>query len=131
MFLVHFAACPCRLSEHHSWTKAWNDHNLKDILSHYSERILFRSPKVKLIFPNRTSTSITNKKDLEEYFSLGLRKFPHQRIVPVEYFLKHQIVIFKYQGTPDNKIYWSVMEKFEFNKDGLSDESSVYYGTEH
>jgi ketosteroid isomerase-like protein len=36
-----------------SWTKAWNDHNLKDILSHYSEKILFHSPKVELVVPNR------------------------------------------------------------------------------
>ncbi|MDP9290089.1 MAG: hypothetical protein M3P08_18105 [Thermoproteota archaeon] len=55
------------------WTKAWNDHSLKDILSHYSEKILFHSPKVKLVYPNRMSAMITNKKDLEEYFSLGLK----------------------------------------------------------
>jgi len=113
-----------------SWTKAWNDHNLKDILSHYSEQILFHSPKVELVFPNRTSATITNKKDLEEYFSLGLKKFPDLRFVPVEYFLKDHIVIFEYQGTPDNKICSSVMEKFEFGKDGWIEKSSVYYGTE-
>jgi hypothetical protein len=78
-----------------SWTKAWNDHNLKDILSH-----------------------------------LGLKKFPHLHFVPVEYFLKDHEVIFEYQGTPDNKTYWSVIEKFEFGKNGLIEESSVYYGTE-
>ena len=58
------------------WVKAWNDHNIKEILSLYSENILFSSPKVKLLYPNRTSATITNKKDLEEYFSLGLKKFP-------------------------------------------------------
>jgi hypothetical protein len=94
------------------WTKARNDHNLKDILSHYSEKILFHSPKVKLVYPNRTSITITNKKDLEEYFSLGLKKFPNLQFVPVEYFWKDHIVTFEYKGTPDNKIYWSVMEKF-------------------
>lgn len=112
------------------WTKAWNDHNLKDVLSHYSEKILFHSPKVKLVYPNRTSTTITNKKGLEEYFSLGLKKFPNLHFVPVEYFLKENIVIFEYKARPDNKVYWSVMEKFEFNKDGLIVKSRVYYGTE-
>jgi len=111
-------------------TKAWNDHSLKDILSHYSEKILFHSPKVKLVYPNRMSAMITNKKDLEEYFSLGLKDFPNLHFVPVEYFLKDHIGIFEYKGTPDNKIYWSVMEKFEFNNDGLIEKSSVYYGTE-
>jgi hypothetical protein len=73
---------------------------------------------------------ITNKKDLEEYFSLGLKEFPNLHFIPVEYFLKDNIVILEYKGTPDNKIYWSVMEKFEFNKDGLIEKSSVCYGTE-
>jgi SnoaL-like domain len=112
------------------WTKAWNDHNLKNILSHYSEKIVFHSPKIKLVYPNRTSTRITNKKGLEEYFSLGLKKFPNLQFVPVQYFLKDQVVIFEYKGTLGNKLYWSVMEKFEFDKDGLILKSSVYYGTE-
>ncbi len=112
------------------WTKAWNDHNLKDILSHYSEKILFHSPKVKLVYPNRSSTTITNKRDLEEYFSLGLKKFPNLQFVPLEYFLKDHILIFEYKGIPDNEIYWSVIEKFEFNEDGLIEKSSVYYGIE-
>ena len=52
----------------HRWTKAWNDHNVKEVLSLYSENILFSSPKVKSVYPNWTSATITNKKDLEEYF---------------------------------------------------------------
>jgi hypothetical protein len=34
------------------WVKAWNDHNIKEILSLYSENILFSSPKIKLVYPN-------------------------------------------------------------------------------
>ena len=83
-----------------------------------------------MVYPNRTSTTITNKRDLEEYFSLGLKKFPNLQFVPVEYFLKDNIVIFEYKATPDNKVYWSVMEKLEFNKDGLIVKCRVYYGTE-
>lgn len=51
------------------WTKVWNDHNLKEILSLYSENILVCSPKVNLVYPNRTSVTITKKTELEEYFS--------------------------------------------------------------
>src|SRR5205809_7350268 len=81
-----------------SWTKAWNDHNLKDILSHYSEKILFHSPKVKLVFPNRTSTTITNKKDLEEYFSLGLNKFPHLHFFTSRVFLERSDINIRISG---------------------------------
>jgi SnoaL-like protein len=112
------------------WTKAWNDHNIKEVISLYSENISFSSPKIKLLYPNRTSAMITNKRDLEEYFCAGLKKFPMLRFMPIEYFFKNQKVIFEYSATPDNKIKWSVIEKFEFNNDELIEKSTVYYGKE-
>jgi hypothetical protein len=118
-------------SEHiHKWIKAWNDHNIKEVLSLYSDIISFSSPKIKAVYPNKTSSTITNKKDLEEYFCAGLKKFPMLYFMPVDYFLKNGKVIFEYDATPDNKIQWSVIEKFEFNNDGLIEKSSVYYGKE-
>jgi hypothetical protein len=119
------------VKEHvHEWTKAWNDHNIKEVLSLYSENILFSSPKVKSVYPNRTTATITNKKDLEDYFCTGLKKFPALHFTPIDYFLKNHKVIFEYSATPDNKIQWSVIEKFEFNTDRLIEKSSVYYGKE-
>ena len=118
-------------NEHiHKWTKAWNDHNIKKVLSLYSNIISFSSPKIKSLYPNKTSSTITNKKDLEEYFCAGLKKFPMLHFIPIDYFLKNQKVIFEYDATPGNKIQWSVIEKFEFNNDGLIERSSVYYGKE-
>jgi len=114
----------------HRWTKAWNNHNIKEVLSLYSENILFSSPKVKSVYPNRTSATITNKKDLKEYFCLGLKKFPILHFTPKDYFLKNHKVIFEYSAIPNNKIQWSVIEKFEFNNDRLIEKSSVYYGKE-
>jgi SnoaL-like domain len=114
----------------HRWTKAWNDHNIKEVLSLYSENILFSSPKLKLVYPNRTSSTITNKKDLEEYFCSGLTKFPMLYFTPIDYLSNNHKIIFEYSATPDNKIQWSVIEKFEFNNDGLIEKSSVYYGKE-
>lgn len=114
----------------HRWTQAWNDHNIKEVLSLYSEDILFASPKVKSVYPNRTSATITNKKDLEEYFCSGLKKFPMLHFTPIDYFLKNHELIFEYSATPDNKIQWSVIEKFEFDNDRLIEKSSVYYGKE-
>jgi SnoaL-like domain len=119
------------VKEHiHRWTKAWNEHNIKKVLCLYSENILFSSPKVKSVYPNRTSATITNKKDLEEYFCTGLKKYPMLHFMPNDYFLKDHKVIFEYSATPDNKTWWSVIEKFEFDNDGLIEKSSVYYGGE-
>ena len=114
----------------HKWTKAWNDHNIKEVLSLYSENILFSSPKIKSIFPNRISATITNKKDLKEYFCSGLKKFPDLHFTPIDFFLKNHKVILEYDATPDSKIQWSVVEKFEFNSERLIQKSSVYYGKE-
>jgi len=104
--------------------------HLKEILSFYSENILFRSPKVNLVYPDRTSVIITNKTELEEYFSLGLKKYPNLYFVPVDYFFKNHKVIYEYHGMPDNKVQCSVIEKFEFNREGLISNSEVYYGVE-
>jgi SnoaL-like domain len=112
------------------WTKAWNDHNIKEVLSLYSENILFSSPKIKSVYPNRTSATISNKKDLEEYFCIGLEKFPMLHFTPLDYFLKNQKVLFEYSASPDNRTQWSVIEMFEFNNDGLIQKSSAYYGKE-
>jgi SnoaL-like protein len=114
----------------HKWTIAWNEHDIKQVLSLYSYNISFSSPKIKSVYPNRTSSIITNKKDLEEYFSTGLKKFPMLYFTPIDYFLKSPEVIFQYNATPNDKILWSVIEKFEFNDDGLIERSSVYYGKE-
>jgi SnoaL-like domain len=111
------------------WIKAWNTHDLKAILSLYSEEIKFRSPKIKIVYPDRTTAVITNKKDLQEYFSLGLKKFSSLHFTPIDFVIKENIIILEYYATPDNKIKWSVIEKFEF-KDELILKSSVFYGTE-
>src|SRR6478672_189942 len=112
------------------WTKAWNNHNIIEVLSLYSENILFSSPKIKSVYPNRTSATISNKKDLEEYFCMGLKKFPMLHFTPLDYFLKNQKVLFEYSASPDNRTQWSVIEMFEFNNDGLIQKSSAYYGKE-
>jgi SnoaL-like domain len=111
------------------WIKAWNNYNLKAILSLYSEDIEFRSPKIKVVYPDRTTAVINNKKDLQEYFSLGLKKFSNLHFTPIDFVVKENCIILEYYGTSDNKIKWSVIEKFEF-KDGLIVKSSVFYGIE-
>jgi hypothetical protein len=112
------------------WIKAWNDHNLNEILSLYSENIIFRSPKVKLVNPDRQSATITNKTELKKYFSLGLKKYPNLHFIPVDYLSKNRKVIFEYYWIPDTIAKWTVIEKFEFNNEGLIAKSEVYYGAE-
>ena len=113
------------------WISAWNHHSLKEIVSLYSEDILFRSPKLAHIYPNLTTAQITSRVDLEKYFSLGLKKYPNLHFTPLGYLLRDQIVVLEYNVTPENNTHWSVMEKFEFDKQGLINKSSAFYGVEY
>ena len=56
-----------------NWIDGWNNHDTKAVLSMYSENIEFTSPKVKVVFPDRTSSKISTKKELEEYWSKALK----------------------------------------------------------
>src|SRR5215210_1617466 len=86
------------------WISAWNTHNLKTILSLYSEDIEFRSPKIKSVYPARTTNIITNKKDLEEYFSLGLKKFSNLHFTPIDFAVKENHIILEYYRPQTTKL---------------------------
>jgi hypothetical protein len=67
---------------------------------------------------------------LEEYFSLGLEKFSKLHFTPIDFIVKGNSILLEYHCLPDNKIEWSVIEKFEL-MDELIVESSVFYGIEN
>ena len=96
----------------------------------FAENIEFRSPKIKVVYPDKTNATIYKRKDLEEYFSLGLKKFSKLHFTPIDFIVKGNNILLEYHGLPDNKIKWSVIEKFEL-KDGLIVKSSVFYGIEN
>jgi hypothetical protein len=112
------------------WVTAWNNHDLNAILSMYAQDIEFYSPKIKAVFPERASARITNKKDLDYYWSLALKKFPQIHFTPVEFTIKENKCLLQYVAAPDAKVEWSVIEKFEFGNNGLIVTSNVFYGVE-
>ena len=57
------------------WLHAWNSHDLNKIMDHYSENIDFVSPIIQQMQVNAAG-KITNKKDLRDYFSKALKKYP-------------------------------------------------------
>jgi hypothetical protein len=111
------------------WVNAWNDHDLKTVLSMYSDSVEFSSPKIKVVFPNRNSSKITNKRDLEDYWTRALDNFPYLRFTPKETMFQNKTCVFEYYAALDGKSKTSVIEKFEF-QDGLIIKSSVFYGSD-
>jgi ribosomal protein S18 acetylase RimI-like enzyme len=57
------------------WIQDWNDHNLENILSHYSEEIQFTSPIIQQLGVDKNG-SLHGKESLKKYFSIGLEKYP-------------------------------------------------------
>jgi hypothetical protein len=111
------------------WVNAWNNHDLKTVLSMYSDSVKFSSPKIKVLFPDRKSSKITNKSDLEVYWSRAPDNFPNLHFTPKEIVFQKKVCVFEYYASLDGKSKTSVMEKFEF-QDGLIIKSSVFYGSD-
>ena len=112
------------------WIDGWNDHDIKTVLSMYSENIEFSSPKIKIVFADHNTSKINNRKDLEEYWSKALKNnFPSLKFMAKDVLVHNNKIILEYYATLDGKHKTSVIEKFEIN-DGLITKSDVFYGAE-
>ena len=109
------------------WINAWNNHDLKTVLSMYSEDIEFSSPRIKVNFPDNVSSKVTNKKDLEKHWSIAFSMHPHLHFILKESIFHNNICIIEYYAILDGKTKTSVIDKFEL-KDGLVIRSSAFYG---
>ena len=112
------------------WVNAWNNHDLKTVLSMYSDHIEFSSPKIKAVFPERKFSKITNKSELEEYWTKALKNYPNLHFIPKQTIFQGELCILEYYAILDGKNKISVIEKFEFQDDGLIKKSSAFYGAE-
>lgn len=112
------------------WLSAWNKHDLISVLSMYSDDIEFSSPKIKVVFPERGSSKVTNKKDLEEYWTRALEKYPKLNFELKEsiFYSSHTYLV-EYYALLDQNTKTSVIEKFVM-QDGLIIKSSAYYGAD-
>ena len=112
------------------WVNAWNSHDLKAVLSMYSDDIEFSSPKIKVVFPKRKLSKVTNKLELEEYWTKALKNYPNLHFIPKQTIIQGNLCAFEYYAILDGTNRISVIEKFEFQGDGLVKKSSGFYGAE-
>jgi ketosteroid isomerase-like protein len=109
------------------WTNAWNNKDLKTVLSMFADNIQFSSPKIKILLPELNSEKIDNKKDLERYWSTALEKFDTLHFTPKEYFLKGNTCVLEYIATFDGKTKFLALEESEFNDDNLIYKALAFY----
>ena len=97
----------------------------------YSDDIEFSSPKIKVVYPERKLSEVTNKRELEEYQTKALKNYPNLYFIPKQIVSQGNICVFEYYATLDlsNKKL-SIIEKFEFQDGGLINKSSGFYGAE-
>lgn len=55
------------------WVKAWNDHDLEAILSHYAEEVVFHSPRIRMV-TGQDADSVSGKAALRAYWSKALEQ---------------------------------------------------------
>lgn len=58
------------------WIRAWNSHNIDDIMSHYGEDVVLVSPVVAEILTDPSGT-LKGKEALRAYFKKGLDVYPN------------------------------------------------------
>lgn len=56
-----------------AWVKAWNDHDLDAILSHYAEDVVFHSPRIRIVTGNDVDF-VTGKPSLRAYWAAALER---------------------------------------------------------
>lgn len=62
----------------HHWVKAWNTHDLNEIMSHYTENVVLISPVAAKLL-NDPSGKVCGKAALRAYFAKGLETYPDLR----------------------------------------------------
>ncbi|CAF1265220.1 unnamed protein product [Adineta ricciae] len=92
------------------WINSWNSHDIQKIMSHYDDSISFTSPLI-IQFNNDPTGTISNKKDLEDYFIRALKKFPDLHFELLSTFISVNSLVIHYKSV-NNMI---AMEYFEFN----------------
>lgn len=60
------------------WIEAWNAHDLRRVLVHYCEDVVFHSPRIQLV-TGREAGRLRGKKELEEYWARALALSPGLR----------------------------------------------------
>ena len=84
---------------------------------------------MKVVFQDRKESAVAGKMELEHYWSTALKKYEKLHFKPVSLMVSENQCFFEYIGVY-NSTKQRVVEKFEFDPDGLVSSSSAFYGAE-
>ena len=75
------------------WEAGWNSHDLDLIMSHYNDKIVFRSRKA---IPITGAGEIIGKTNLRAYWAAALQQQPDLKFTVQEVFEGHEMMIISY-----------------------------------
>lgn len=95
------------------WLAAWNDHDLDLILSHYSDGVVFHSPRIAHVLGSDMA-SLTGKPALRTYWEKALERSPNLYFELDDVLTGSDAVTLLYTNHRDEH----VAETFVFDEDG-------------
>jgi hypothetical protein len=104
------------------WLAGWNDHDLEQILRHYTEDIEWRSPLIASIAGN-ASGIIQGKAILRTYFVAGFAKYPDLTFRLIDTFRGVDSLVIHYESVNG----MLAAEVFEFTQQGLVSRVTCHY----
>jgi len=103
------------------WVKAWNEHDLDKIMSHYAEDFEMNSPIIKKIM-NIESGIIKGKKQVRKYWKKALEMNPNIHFEIIKTYYGNNSVVINYKGHRGLSA-----ETFFFNKEGKVKSAYAHY----
>jgi hypothetical protein len=84
------------------WIRAWNAHDLDEIMSHYAEHVVLVSPVAARILRD-PSGAVTGKEALRAYFKMGLDVYPNLKFDLIDVLWGVSSVILYYKNQKGGK----------------------------
>jgi ketosteroid isomerase-like protein len=106
------------------WAAAWNSHDLERILAHYTEDVVFASPRIVQVLGD-PSGEVRGKDALREYWAKGLQHLPDLHFIVEDVRASVDSLVINYR----NEKGQAVSEVLTF-RDGLVCRGFGAYGAE-
>jgi ketosteroid isomerase-like protein len=80
-----------------SWAKAWNAHDLEQVLSHFAEDAVFASPVAAQLIDGSDGV-LRGKAALRDYWAQGLRRIPDLHFTVLDIYVGLSAVVINYRN---------------------------------
>ena len=79
------------------WAKAWNAHDLEQVLSHFAEDVVFASPVAAQLIDGSDGV-LRGKAALRDYWAQGLRAIPDLHFTVLDVYVGVSAVVIAYRN---------------------------------